>query len=137
MKISPRYLYGILVGSQLPLWVFPWVMVVPCIVFLPLCFFIDDTPLWLVKQVNQYFLLDLSHNQSFRGGTRKPKQLWSSCEGRVTNSSQNSKSWRLCKLLPLQREVPPWCLYSHDALSFSRSPYFPFSLPCTPLLEPT
>ena len=27
-----RYLYGILVGSQLPLWAFPWVMVVPCMV---------------------------------------------------------------------------------------------------------
>ena len=46
-----RYLYGILFGSQLPLWAFPWVMVVPCIVFLPLSFFIADTPLWLVKQV--------------------------------------------------------------------------------------
>ena len=57
----PRYLYGILVGSQLPLWVFPWVMVVSCIVFLPLSFFIDDTPLWLVKQVSQSFLLVLCH----------------------------------------------------------------------------
>ena len=47
-----RYLYGILIGSQLPLWAFPWVMVVPCIIFLPLSFFINDTPLWLVKQVN-------------------------------------------------------------------------------------
>ena len=46
-----RYLYGILLGSQLPLWMFPWVMVVPCIVFLPLSFFVNDTPLWLVKQV--------------------------------------------------------------------------------------
>ena len=46
-----RYLYGILFGSQLPLWAFPWVMVVPCIIFLPLSFFINDTPLWLVKQV--------------------------------------------------------------------------------------
>ena len=104
----PRYLYGILVGSQLPLWVFPWVMVVPCIVFLPLSFFIDDTPLWLVKQVSQSFLLVLSYSRSSRGGTRKPKQRWSSCEGRVTNCSPNSKSWRLYKLLPLQREVPPW-----------------------------
>ena len=38
-------------GSQLPLWMFPWVMVVPRILFLPLSFFITDTPLWLVKQV--------------------------------------------------------------------------------------
>ena len=56
-----RYLYGILVGSQLPLWMFPWVMVVPCIVFLPLSFFITDTPLWLVKQVKLYMMLPWRH----------------------------------------------------------------------------
>ena len=56
-----RYLYGILVGSQLPLWMFPWVMVVPCIVFLPLSFFITDTPLWLVKQVKLYMMLPWQH----------------------------------------------------------------------------
>lgn len=44
------YLYGILSGSMIPLWMFPWMMVAPCIVFLPFSFFIPDTPLWQMKQ---------------------------------------------------------------------------------------
>jgi len=43
------YLYGIMVGSLLPVRVFPWVMVGPSILFLLLSWVISDTPLWYMK----------------------------------------------------------------------------------------
>merc|ERR1719228_2550096 len=43
------YLYGLLVGSMLPINIFPWVMVGPSILFLLLSWFLVDTPLWYMK----------------------------------------------------------------------------------------
>ena len=43
------YLYGIMVGSLLPVRVFPWVMVGPSIVFLLFSWVLVDTPLWYMK----------------------------------------------------------------------------------------
>ena len=43
------YLYGIIVGSLLPISIFPWVMVGPTIVFLLFSWVLVDTPLWYMK----------------------------------------------------------------------------------------
>ena len=43
------YLYGIMVGSLLPVRIFPWVMVGPSIVFLLFSWVLVDTPLWYMK----------------------------------------------------------------------------------------
>jgi len=43
------YLYGIMVGSLLPVRIFPWIMVGPSIVFLIFSWTLYDTPLWYMK----------------------------------------------------------------------------------------
>jgi len=43
------YLYAIMVGTQFHLKYFPWIMVVPSIIFLLFSWVLVDTPLWYVK----------------------------------------------------------------------------------------
>ena len=43
------YLYAILVGTQFHLKYFPWIMVVPSIIFLLFSWVLVDTPLWYMK----------------------------------------------------------------------------------------
>jgi len=49
MTPNAGYLYGLVIGSYVPVHLIPWVIVGPCILFVLLSWYMVESPVWLIK----------------------------------------------------------------------------------------
>ena len=52
LNVAIGYLYGLMIGSLVPVKYVPWVIVGPCVMFILLSCFMVESPVWLMKHNN-------------------------------------------------------------------------------------